>query len=164
MILFPSRVGFEKTGEGLLFYEGQMLKDIQINTKNIDVEFPRFKSWKLQMCYVPREELTAIRNDAASMAFNTISRQKEEKVDTDKFMDVYVRKAVKGWTGLTYEMVMKLVPVELDESDLTKEIPYSHEDAMWLVKNSSEFDTFISETMNQVDLFSVTRKADQLKK
>ncbi len=141
-----------------------MLNQVKINTNAISIEFPRFKSFKLQMCYIPRDDVTEIRNKHSNITFNRATREREEKVDTDKFMDEYIKKAIVGWTGLTYETVKGLVPISVTEEDLVKEVPYSHEDAMWLVKNSSEFDTFVSDTMNQVDLFSVTHKQEQLKK
>lgn len=141
-----------------------MLKDLQINKNEITVEFPRFKQFKLKMRYIPRDELATIREKTVTINFNRVTRAREEQVDTDRFMDSYIQKAVTGWSGLTYEIITALVPVEVDESKLQEEIPYSHEDAMWLVKNSTEFDTFISDTMNDVNLFSAARKEEQLKK
>lgn len=141
-----------------------MLKDLQINTNNIEVEYPRFKSFKLKMCYIPRDEVTDMRDKAVSASFNRLERRREEKVDTDKFMDAYIKRAIVGWSGLTYEIVTALVPVTVDEAKLHQEISYSHDDAMWLVKNSSEFDSFVTDTMNQVDLFSSVHKEEQLKK
>ena len=79
-------------------------------------------------------------------------------------MNDYIKEAVVGWSGLTMEIVKSLVPIEVAEANLKTEVPYDHEDALWLVKNSSEFDSFISDTMNQVDVFSVTNKEEVTKK
>jgi hypothetical protein len=141
-----------------------MLNNLQINTKEIIVEFPRFKDFKLKMCYIPREELSSIRDRSLKISFNKVDRKREETLDTDKFMEAYISRAVVGWSGLTLGIVAELVPVEVSAADLDKDVPYSHEDAMWLVKNSSEFDTFISDTMNSVDTFSAKQKEDQRKK
>jgi hypothetical protein len=141
-----------------------MLKDLKINKKEISVAFPRFKDFKLKMKYVTREELAAIREKTTTISYNRLSKAREETIDTDRFMDSYLKEAVVGWSGLTYEILSFLVPIETDGIDLSKEIPYSHEDAMWLVKNSSEFDGFISETMSQVDVFSQTKREEQIKK
>jgi hypothetical protein len=110
------------------------------------------------MCYLPREKLTSIREKHVVISFNRVTRQREETVDD------YIKEAVVGWSGLTMEIVKSLVPIEVAEKDLKNEVPYDHEDALWLVKNSSEFDSFISDTMNQVDVFSVTNKEEVLKK
>ena len=141
-----------------------MLNNLKINQKSIKVSFPRYKNFKLDMCYLPREELSNIREKNVTFSYSRTTRQKEESVDTDKFMDEYIKKALVGWSGLTFEIVKSLVPIEVAEEDLAKDVPYTHEDAMWLVKNSNEFDSFISDTMSQVDLFSVTNKAEQQKK
>jgi hypothetical protein len=132
--------------------------------KCIKVDFPRYKSFKVEMCYLPREVITGIRERNTVISFNRVSRQKEETVDTDKFMDEYIKSVIVGWSGLTLEIVKNLVPIAVKEEDLKTPVPYSHDDAMWLVKNSTEFDSFVSDTLNQVDLFSVTTKEENLKK
>lgn len=141
-----------------------MLSNIKINQNSIEVPYPRFKNFVLKMCYLPREKLTSIREKHVVISFNRVTRQREETVDTDKFMNDYIKEAVVGWKGLTMEIVKSLVPIEVVEADLKTEVPYDHEDALWLVKNSSEFDSFISDTMNQVDVFSVTNKEEVTKK
>lgn len=141
-----------------------MLKDVKINQTEMVIEYPRFNKFKLKMRYIPRDELTSIRERSTKIGFNRATRAREDVVDTDKFMDEYIQKAISGWEGLTYNIVSTLVPIEVDNSKLEVEIPYSHEDAMWLVKNSSEFDTFISETMANVEAFSLKKKDEQLKK
>lgn len=141
-----------------------MLQSLKINKKEITVPFSRFKDFKLRMKYVTREELASIRERSTTINYNRVSRAKEETVNTDTFMDIYLKEAVVGWSGLTYEILSKLVPIETDGLNMSAEIAYTHEDAMWLVKNSSEFDAFISDTMSQVDLFSQAAKEEQLKK
>lgn len=140
-----------------------MLNELKINQNSVEVAFPRFKNFVLNLKYLPREELASIREKAATNTYNRLTRQREDVVDTDKFMDEYIRKAVVGWKGLTFEVIVALVPVEVSAS-LDTEVEYTHENAMWLVKNSTEFDSFISDTMNQVDLFSVVKKENTLKK
>ena len=141
-----------------------MLQSLKINKKEVTVAYPRFKDFKLKMKYVTREELASIREKTTTISFNRVTRAKEETIDTDKFMDSYLKEAVVGWSGLTYELLSLMVPIETDGLDMKAEIPYTHEDAMWLVKNCSEFDGFISETMSQVDVFSQKVKEDQIKK
>lgn len=140
-----------------------MLKELKINQNSIEVAYPRFKNFILKLRYLPRDEIAAIREKAATNTYNRLTRQREDVVDTDKFMDEYIKKALVGWSGLTYEVIVALVPVEVNVS-LDTEVEYTHENAMWLVKNSTEFDSFISDTMNQVDLFSVIKKEETLKK
>ena len=59
-----------------------MLNSLKINTTSISVEYPRFKEWKLLVSYVPREELTEIRQ--RSVNIKIVNRVREEVVDTDK--------------------------------------------------------------------------------
>lgn len=141
-----------------------MLKNLKINKEKVIVEYPQFNNFKLELCYIPREELAEIRKNHATTSFDRKTRQPKEDIDTDGFMEEYIGKALQGWSGLTYRIVKSLVPASIDEALLDQEIPFSKEDALWLIKNSSEFDSFISDTMNNVDVFSVVKKQEQLKK
>lgn len=141
-----------------------MLKDLKLNKNKVSVPYPGIRTFVVELAFIPRDEIAAMREKHLTISFNRLSKAKEETVDVDKFMADYISKAVVGWKGLTYEVIQKLVPAEIDESVLAQEIPFTTEDALWLVKNSSEFDSFISDSMGQAELFSVIKKEEQLKK
>lgn len=141
-----------------------MLNNLKINKNKVSVPYPGFKSFVVDLAFIPREEITALREKHLETTFNRNTRQKEDTVNLDKFMTDYIGRAIVGWSGLTYEILLKLVPVEIDESMLKNEIPFTSEDALWLTKNSSEFDAFISDSMGQAELFSSIKKGEQLKK
>jgi hypothetical protein len=94
-----------------------------------------------------------IRNGALVYKFNKRTRQREEEVDNDKFLEAYTEAVIKGWSGLTVRGLSHLLPVDVSKMDPKKEIPYSAEDALDLIKNSTIFDQFISDTLNNFDTF-----------
>lgn len=141
-----------------------MLNNRTLNTTEIVIDYPGTKNFKVRMKYIPREELLNLRTESLTQTYNRTTRKHEETVDTEKFMDAYIKMAIVGWSGLTLGIASKLVPIEVAESEKDTEIPYSHDDALWLVRQSSEFDNFVSETMSRVENFSVTKKAEQQKK
>jgi hypothetical protein len=47
--------------------------------------------------------------------------------------------------------------------DATEEVEYSMEDAIELLKNSTIFDQFITDTMNDFEQFSVKKKETNIK-
>ena len=67
------------------------------------LEFPEIEGFKVDLVYLNREDLMKIRNRSLTFKFNKRTRQREEEVDNDKFLEAYAEKAIKGWTGLKYK-------------------------------------------------------------
>lgn len=139
-----------------------MLTNLKITTKVVKVPHEKYPSFVLELAYVSREDLTEIRKVNTSIKFNSVTRQREEVVDSEAFLAEYVKRAIKGWSGLTIGIVKKLVPIETLELD-GKEVPFSYKDALWLVRNSSDFDTYFSDLMNQIDVFTKEDKDNSKK-
>ena len=104
-----------------------------------------------------------IRNQALVYKFNKRTRQREEEVDNDKFVEAYCERVIKGWKGLKVKHLPKLLPVDISSMKVDDDIPYSGEEALELLKNSSIFDQFITDTVNDLDRFSVQKRETDLK-
>ena len=124
-----------------------------VTDKVTEVEFPDIDGFTVNICYLGRDKLMKIRNGALVYKFNKRTRQREEEVDNDKFLEAYTEAVIKGWNGLTVRGLSHLLPVDVSKMDPKKEIPYSAEDALDLIKNSTIFDQFISDTLNNFDTF-----------
>ena len=64
------------------------------------VEFPDIDGFQISLQYLTREDLLKIRNASLTYKFNKRTRQREEEVDNDKFLEHYAEKAIKDWIGL----------------------------------------------------------------
>lgn len=131
--------------------------------KTIDVEFPEIDGFVVTLSYIPREDLLKIRNQALVYKFNKRTRQREEEVDNEKFIEAYCERVIKGWKGLKIKHLPKLLPVDITRLNAEQEIVYSQEEALDLIKNSNIFDQFITDTVNDLEKFSVQKKDAELK-
>lgn len=139
-----------------------MLSNLKISTKTVKVAHPKHSSFVLELAYVPREVMADIRKAHESIKYDPVSRNRQTTVDTDAFLADYVMKAIKGWSGLTFGILKKFVPIETDKTD-SDVIPYSPEDALWIVQNSPDFDSWFSDTMNDIELFTKEEKEEAKK-
>jgi hypothetical protein len=131
--------------------------------KTIDVDFPDVDGFVVTISYVPREDLVKIRNQALVYKFNKRTRQREEEVDNDKFVEAYAERVIKGWKGLKIKHLPKLLPADISSLNPEDEIVYSQEEALELLKNSSIFDQFITDTVNDLEAFSVKKRETTVK-
>ena len=131
--------------------------------KTIDVDFPDVDGFVVTISYVPREDLVKIRNQALVYKFNKRTRQREEEVDNDKFVEAYAERVIKGWKGLKVKHLPKLLPVDISAMNAEDELPYSTEEALELLKNSSIFDQFITDTVNDLEAFSIKKRETTVK-
>lgn len=124
-----------------------------VTEKVTEVEFPDIDGFKVQLCYVGRDKMMKIRNQALVYKFNKRTRQREEEVDNEKFLDAYAEAVIKGWSGLTVKGLATLLPIDTSGANPKEEVPYSHEDALLLLKNSTIFDQFVTDSLNNFEVF-----------
>ena len=96
----------------------------------------------------------SIRKKSTKTSFK--NRQASEEFNEDLFLQLYVENAVKGWSGFKLTYLEQLAPVDLKEQDMEADLGYSPENALYLMKNSSNFDAFISEQVTDLGNFSTT--------
>jgi hypothetical protein len=129
----------------------------------IDVEFPDIDGFVVQLVYLGRDDLLKIRNSSLSYKFNKRTRQREEEVDNEKFIEEYARKAIKGWSGLKVKDLPKLLPVDISQMNPKDEITYTEEDALDLLRSSTIFDQFVTDALNDYEKFSINKREEDAK-
>lgn len=127
------------------------LKNLLVPSKTVEVEYPGFSGFKVKVSFLSREVLVNIRKKATKNTFK--NRQMSEELNDDLFLKLYVEAAVKDWTGLKLSYLEQLCPVDLSGQDPEDFLEYSEENALFLMKNSSNFDAFISETVTELGNF-----------
>ena len=130
------------------------IKNMIADQSSIWVEYPDIDGFEINLAYLTREDLMKIRNASLTFKFNKRTRQREEEVDNDRFLENYAEKAIISWKGLKVKHMPALMPVDISGMDASDEIEYSSEDAIELLKNSTVFDQFITDTMNDFEQFS----------
>jgi len=127
------------------------------------VEFPDIDGFEVNLRYLTREDLMKIRNQALTFKFNKRTRQREEEIDNDKFLEAYAEKAIVGWRVLKVKHLPVLLPVDISGMDANDEMEYSEDDAIELLKNSTIFDQFITDCMNDFEQFSKKKTEEDSK-
>ena len=127
------------------------------------VDYPEIDGFKVELVYLNREDLMKIRNRALTYKFNKRTRQREEEIDNDKFLEGYAEKAIRNWSGLKAKHLPDLLPADISDMDPEETIEYDEEDAIELLKNSTVFDQFITDCMNDYESFSKKKVEEDVK-
>jgi len=130
------------------------LKTLLVPSKSIEVEYPGMPDFKIQISFLSRETLQTIRKKATKTSFK--NRQPVEEVNDELFLELYVKSAVKGWSGFKLKYLEELAPVDLTGQDADAELEYSEENALYLMKNSANFDSFVSEQVTDLSNFQTS--------
>ena len=130
------------------------IRKLIADTQSAWIDFPDIEGFSVNLVYLQREDLQKIRNQSLTFKFNKRTRQREEEVDNDRFLEAYAEKAIVGWKGLKYKHLPALMPADNSQVDSEEEIEYSSEDAIDLLKNSTIFDQFVTDSMNDFEQFS----------
>lgn len=130
------------------------LQSLLTPSKVVEVDFQDKTGFKVKVAFLSREELIKLRKACVTTKFDRKTRQPIEELNDELFTKNYVASVVKGWTGLKYEYLQDLMLVDLSSiKDLNEELEYSEENALVLMKNSTEFDNFISDVTSDLSNF-----------
>jgi len=131
------------------------LQSLLTPQKVVEVDYPGYEGFKLQVAFLSREEIIKIRKRCTVTKFDKRSRQPVDELDDELFLKNYVTAVVKGWSGLKFKFLQELMLVDLSSvHDLEAELEYNEENALVLLKNSSEVDNFITEVTGDLANFT----------
>ena len=130
------------------------LASLMTPSKTVSIDFPGYTGMKVLLCYLAREELLKLRKKCVTTKFSKKTRQPEEILDEDKFLIEYCKAVIKGWTGLKYRYLEELLLVDISALDADDELAYTQDNAELLMKNSGDFDTWVTETVGDLENFT----------
>ena len=128
------------------------LKSLLVPSKTVEVDYPGFNGFKINVVFLSRETLVGIRKKATKTSFK--NRQPVEELNDEIFLELYVKEAIKGWSGLKLSYLEQLAPIDLTGQNMDDTLDFTEENALYLMKTSSNFDSFISEQVTDLGNFS----------
>jgi hypothetical protein len=123
-------------------------------SKTVSIDFPGYKGFKLDICYLGRDELLKLRKKCVSTKFNKRTHQPEETLDEDKFLEEYVSAVIKGWSGLKFSYLEEFLLVDISKQNPDDELPFTQDNAELLMRNSNSFDSWITDTVSNLENFT----------
>lgn len=130
------------------------LKSLLTPSKTVSIEFPGLDGFEVKLTYLAREELLKLRNRSVKQVLNKKTRAYEEQLDNDKFLTEYCKAIIKGWKGLKYKYLEELLLVDTSDVNPEDELVWNDENAELLMKNSGDFDNWVSETVGELENFT----------
>lgn len=141
-----------------------LINKVKSTEKVIEVEYPDIKGFKIKLNYLGRDSIARIRDESSETKYNTKTRRTEETTNDEKFLEGYSKAIIKGWSGLKMKDLSKLIPVDLSMIDNPNEdVPFSDEEALELIRESTVFDQFISSVISDVERFNEEKKETTIK-
>ena len=130
------------------------LASLMTASKTVSIDFPGYSGMSVDLCYLAREELVKLRKKCISTKWNKKTHQPEEDLDDEKFLVEYTKAVIKGWKGLKYRYLEELLLVDIADLDPDDELPYTQENSELLMRNANAFDTWVTETVGDLENFT----------
>ena len=130
------------------------LASLMTPSKTVSIDYPGYDGFKVDLCHLAREELLNLRKRCLSTKFDRKTRQPIEEIDDEKFLDEYCKAVIKGWKGLKFRYLEELLLVDVSNLNLDDELPYTKDNAELLMKNANNFDTWVTETVGDLENFT----------
>ncbi len=133
------------------------LKNLMIDTKSAWVPYAGFDGFEVEVVNLGREKLVNLRKSCIETKFDRKSRMPMEELNEKKFIREFTTATVKNWKGLKFGYLEELMLVDISRQDPEAELEYTPEDAVLLVSNSSDFDTWLNEVVFDLSNFRSDR-------
>lgn len=123
-----------------------------VPSQEVEVDYPGIDGFKVKVAFQSREELIKLRKKATTKKWK--GRELTEEVDDQLFLQLYVKAVVKGWSGLRIKDLPRLLLVDVStQANQDAELEFSEENALQLMKGSTDFDSFVSDTVSDLTNF-----------
>jgi hypothetical protein len=130
------------------------LASLMTPSKTVTIDFPGYKGMTVDLCYLAREELVNLRKKCVSTKFSKKTRQPEEILDEDRFLQEYCKAVIKNWEGFKYQYLEELLLVDVAAFDPNDTLAFTHDNAELLMRNSTDFDSWVTETVSDLENFT----------
>ena len=130
------------------------LASLMTPSKTVTIDFPGHIGMTIDLCYLAREELVKLRKRCVTTKFNKKTRQPEEELDEERFLVEYCKAVIKGWSGLKYKYLEELLLVDVSALDPEDTLPFTQDNSELLMRNATEFDTWVTETVSDLENFT----------
>ena len=134
------------------------LASLMTPSKTVSLDIPGYSGMQVSLCYLAREELLKLRKKCVSTKFDKKTRQPEEVLDEEKFLVEYCKGVIQGWSGLKYRYLEELLLVDISHLDPDDELVYTQDNAETLMRNSNVFDTWVTETVGDLENFTGSKQ------
>lgn len=135
-----------------------ILKSLMVDSKTAWVEYPGLDGFEVEVATLARQELISLRKGCMVQKFDRKTHAKTDELDEVKFIRKFTEATVKNWKGLKYNYLEQLIPVDISSVEPEEEMPYTLDDAVLLVSNSGDFDTWLNEVVFDLDNFRTKRE------
>ena len=130
------------------------LASLMTPSKTVTIDFSGYKGFTVDLCYLARESLVKLRKKCVNTKFSKRDRAPIEELDEEMFLVEYSKAVIKGWEGLKYRYLEELLLVDISSFDPDDCLPYTPDNAELLMKNSGDFDTWVSNTVGDLENFT----------
>ena len=130
------------------------LQSLLTPSKLVEVDYQDKEGFKVTIAFLSREEVIKLRKNCLTTRFDRKTRQPVEELNEELFTKNYVAAVVRGWVGLKYSYLQDMMLIDTSSiKDLNEELEYNQENALVLMKNSVEFDNFVSDVTSDLSNF-----------
>ena len=118
-------------------------------TKHIKVTHPTYKGFSVELKYISRETSRKIAKESQKLR-----AESDVELDDNAFNLIYAKEAFASWSGLTYDVLSHFVLLDTSQiEDMQAEVPFSVDDAAYLMTASQPFEAWINKVVFDIDTF-----------
>lgn len=130
------------------------LGELLLDQKTVNIDFPGYDDLVFSINFLGKNELVKLRKQSIRNTFDRRTHAPIEELDETKFIDLYSKAVLKGWTGFKWKYVKEFLLIDTSSLDPEGEMPYNTKNARVLVENSTLFSDWLSDVVSDLENFT----------
>jgi hypothetical protein len=132
------------------------LESLILPQKVVTFDFPGAPGLTFDLAFLSKEENQKIVKACTKTKINSRTRQPEKELDEDMFLKAYVAEVVKGWKGFKVKYLANFIIYKDTAADPEDEVEFDEDSALYLMKNSAVFDSWVSDQISDLGKFTAS--------
>lgn len=128
------------------------LSDLVVDVKKAWIDFP-LGDFKVEIAHLSKPEIIKLRKSCTEREFDRRTRLPYDKLNEEKFIKAFTEKTILNWKNLTVDVLESLIAIDSSKLPENSTIPYSQENALLLITQSSAFDEWVNEAVFDLENF-----------
>lgn len=140
----------------------QSIRQLAREKKENEFDYPELEGFKVKLCLLSNNYIQKLISESTKQVLDKTTYKTKEEFDKDKFIELFTKEVVVGWTGLKAKYLPSLMPADIEDvEDKEAELEFSYENAVDLMTHSGDFERWVNVVTSELSNFNKPRSNEK---
>lgn len=124
-----------------------------VDSKTMTFDHPDHKGFAVTLNYTSKTRMAEIRKECVETRYDAKLGYPVQELDQEKWISAFSKEVIRGWEGLTMDILAQLMLIDETGSKGDDLIGYTEDNALLLITRSTSFDNWVNSCLSDLNNF-----------